>query len=178
MKNKKIVKKLIILLLLICICILGTLLYISDKDLEEVAVDPASHLTEDEKFVLKNEALEEIITGEEVKFVKETSDGTRQNTSNKIQEKHLIEGMDGLEIISLALTGNNGNSTLVAKVKNTTGNDIGDKMVTLEFRKENGQYDIEVGIYIPTIPAGQEMDVTTVATLDFINTYDYTAVAK
>ena len=105
------------------------------------------------------------------KYVEETVEGLRVNTSDKIKE---IKNIDGIEIKIEQLTSINNYTTILGTLKNTTDKQIVESDIVLivyddkgnELAKEN------IGKVIPTLAENQEMDLNISIIEDYANAYD------
>lgn len=112
---------------------------------------------------------ESMLTGS--KYVEETVEGLRVNTSDKIKE---IKKIDGIEIKIEQLTSLNNYTTILGTLKNTTDKVIEETDIILvvyddkgnELAKEN------IGKVIPTLSENQEMDLNISIIQDYANAYD------
>lgn len=108
-------------------------------------------------------------------FVNTLSDGTKVNTSNKLAETKII---DGLEVSNIRLTEKNNLSKILATVKNPTTQDKGGYAVTIKLLDKNGDVLKEIEAYIDKVKAGDTVTLNTAATVDFANAYDFTITKK
>ena len=155
---KKSEKKMILILVLVSIFIIGVIYVVTRPKKEEN----------------KNENNIENIVKEE--FVKVQEDGTKVNISNKLKEE---EDLDGLKIRNIRLTENNGQSTLLADVTNTTSTDVKDAFfvnITL-LDKEGKEIDTILGIITP-VKAGQTITLNAGIEENYANAYDFKVVKK
>lgn len=105
------------------------------------------------------------------KYVEETVKGLRVNTSNKIKETKIL---DGIEIKIEQLTALNNYTTILGTLKNTTDKKIHESDIILivyddkgnELAKEN------IGKVIPTLAENQEIDLNISIINDYANAYD------
>lgn len=112
---------------------------------------------------------ESMLTGS--KYVEETLEGLRLNTSDKIKE---TKTLDGIEIKIEQLTSLNNYTTILGTLKNTTDKVIEETDIILvvyddkgnELAKEN------IGKVIPTLSENQEMDLNISIIQDYANAYD------
>lgn len=155
---KKSEKKMILILVLVSIFIIGVIYVVTRPKKEEN----------------KNENNIENIVKEE--FVKVQEDGTKVNISNKLKEE---KDLDGLKIRNIRLTENNGQSTLLADVTNTTSTDVKDAFfvnITL-LDKEGKEIDTILGIITP-VKAGQTITLNAGIEENYANAYDFKVVKK
>ena len=108
-------------------------------------------------------------------YVSILSDGTRQNKSTKIKEAKRLEV---LEISNMNITTKDNLSTVIANVKNTSNETVGEFLVNLKFVDKEGKEIISIDAYVNRLGAGEEGQITTQATADFANSYDYEIIRK
>ncbi len=108
-------------------------------------------------------------------FVEVKSDGTKINTSNKLAETKMI---DGLEVSNIRLTEKNNTSRILATVKNTSGVQKGGYAVKIVLLNKQGQTIKEIEAYIDKVASGDTVTLNTAATVDFANAYDFTITKK
>lgn len=108
-------------------------------------------------------------------FVEVKSDGTKINTSNKLAETKMI---DGLEVSNIRLSEKNNTSRILATVKNTSGVQKGGYAVKIALLNKQGQTIKEIEAYIDKVASGDTVTLNTAATVDFANAYDFTITKK
>ena len=108
-------------------------------------------------------------------FVNTLSDGTKVNTSNKLAETKII---DGLEVSNIRLTEKNNLSKILATVKNPTTQEKGGYAVTIKLLDKNGETIKEIESYIDKVKSEDTVTLNTAATVDFANAYDFTITKK
>ena len=108
-------------------------------------------------------------------FVNTLSDGTKVNTSNKLAETKII---DGLEVSNIRLTEKNNLSKILATVKNPTTQEKGGYAVTIKLLDKNGETIKEIEAYIDKVKSEDTVTLNTAATVDFANAYDFTITKK
>lgn len=104
-------------------------------------------------------------------FVDKLEDGTRLNTSNKLQETKTFEGM---EISNLQLTENNNVTLLLGTITNKSTTKQGGFPVNIKLVDKNGNEIITVVGYIEELKPGESTQLSTSATFDYANAYDFT----
>lgn len=120
----------------------------------------------------------EIIDQEETQnqeYVNILEDGTKLNTSNKLQETKII---DGLEITDIQLTEKENVTVLLATVKNNTEETKGGYPVNIKILDRSGQEIIIIAGYIGEIKAGESLQLNSSATFDYANAYDFEITKK
>lgn len=113
------------------------------------------------------------VSGEE--YVKILSDGTRVNTSDKLAESKMI---DGLEISNIRLTEKNNISKILATVKNGSNQTKGGYKIKITLVDKNSNTIKEIESYIDPVEPGETVTLNTSATEDFANAYDFTVTKK
>ena len=106
---------------------------------------------------------------EEEGYVQILEDGTRVNRSKKIKEKKHVEGLD---IENIQLTEKDNVSVMIADVKNTTKEQKGDFLVSIQLLDGKGQEMIVIDGYIPKLEAGETTQLNVQTTLDYSDAYD------
>lgn len=147
-----------LLLLIVVAIIIIVVISVTRKDKE--VVDVQQNPTE-------NKVVEE--------FVDVLQDGTKLNNSETLSK---TKKLDGLEISNIQLTYNNGISTLLADVKNTTKSTIDSyELYIVIYDKANNVIAKVPGI-IDTIEPGQTAQLNTSVTADYANAYDFSVEKK
>ena len=121
----------------------------------------------------KDENTEENKVVEE--FVQVLEDGTRLNTSTKLNE---MKKFEGLEFGNIQLTNSNGQSVLLADVKNTTQAETGLMLVNVTLIDKNGNELGTVGGIISPLKPGESKQFNTSMTIDYANAYDFKVTKK
>ena len=155
MKNNE--KKGIAILVIVAIIIIGIIFFATRGKKEEVA----------ENTTENNAPVEE--------FVQVLEDGTKLNTSTKLSE---IKKVNGIEFGNIQLTMQNGQSVLLANVKNTTTTATELTAVDITLLDKEGNTIVKVGGLIAPLEAGEETQFNTSMTLDYANAYDFKVEIK
>ena len=121
----------------------------------------------------KDENTEENKVVEE--FVQVLEDGTRLNTSTKLNE---MKKFEGLEFGNIQLTNSNGQSVLLADVKNTTQAETGLMLVNVTLIDKNGNELGTVGGIISPLKPEESKQFNTSMTIDYANAYDFKVTKK
>ena len=103
-------------------------------------------------------------------FVQVLEDGTKLNTSEQLKT---TKNMDGLEITNIQLTEQNGQSVLIADVRNTTETEtgvIGINIIILD--KQENEIGKMPGIIAP-LTAGETKQLNVGITEDYSNAYNF-----
>ena len=108
-------------------------------------------------------------------FVQVLEDGTRLNTSTKLKE---MKKFEGLEFGNIQLTNSNGQSVLLADVKNTTSAETGLMLVNVTLYDKNGNELGTVGGIISPLKPGESKQFNTSMTIDYANAYDFKVTKK
>ena len=108
-------------------------------------------------------------------FVQVLEDGTRLNTSTKLNE---MKKFEGLEFGNIQLTNLNGQSVLLADVKNTTSAETGLMLVNVTLIDKNGNELGTVGGIISPLKPGESKQFNTSMTIDYANAYDFKITKK
>lgn len=108
-------------------------------------------------------------------FVEILDDGTKLNTSNKLKETKMI---DGMEITNFQLTENNNVTLLLGTITNKSQDVKGDYPVSIKILDKEGKEIITVGGYIGELQPGQSTQLNCSATFDYANAYDFEITKK
>lgn len=106
---------------------------------------------------------------EENKYVTILSDGTKENTSEKLKEK---KSFDGLEITDIKLTENNQKTTLTGTITNNTNKIKGDYIVNAIFVDSKGNELAEMSFYVKQLQSGESTVLNAATTFDYSNAYN------
>lgn len=160
MKGKEIMIVSIIIIILLIIIIVGRV----SKNKDEVVPGNIENI---------NEIISDIAGGNKEKlgeYEKETIDGTKVNTSNKLSE---TKTLDGLEISNIKLVENGNLSKLTADVKNPTSGTLGDYEVKITLIDKERKELVTIAGYIDKVEAGDTVELNTSVTVDVANAYDF-----
>ena len=122
-----------------------------------------------------SEIKNDIVQENKEEYVQVLDDGTKLNTSTKLNE---IKTVNGMQIGNIQLTTTNGETTLLADVKNNTGKDIGLTAIDIILYNKNGEELVKFGGVIGNVKAGETVKLQSSTTLDFANAYDFKVVIK
>ena len=156
MKKKE--KQMILVLIIVGVIILGIIYFVTRPKEEEGTVNDVAE---------QNEVVEE--------FVQVLEDGSKLNTSTKLNE---TKNVDGLEIGNIQLSMVGGETTLFADVKNNTGSDLGVTAIDIILLDKNEEEIVTIGGVIGDVKAGESVRLEASTTLDFANAYDFKVVIK
>lgn len=132
----------------------------NNKDKQEVATETK---TQEQTTIAQEE------------FVNILEDGTRLNTSEKLQETKIIEG---LEISDLQLTQKDNVTLLLGTITNTSTTTQGGYPVEIKVIDKEGNEITTVSAYIGTVEPGKTTQLNTSATFDYANAYDLNIAKK
>ena len=155
MKEKE--KRGLIILILVAIAIITTLAIITNRKGKEVNSDSTE----------ENKVVEE--------FVQVLEDGTKLNTSTKLSETKIV---DGLKIGNIQLTMQNGQSVLLADAENDTGKDIDIMLLDIILLDKNGNELTTIAGIVGDLKAGEKQQLNSSVTSDYANAYDFRVVIK
>ncbi len=155
MKKKE--KRGLLILILVAIAIITTLAIITNRKGKEVNSDATE----------ENEVVEE--------FVQVLEDGTKLNTSTKLSETKIV---DGLKIGNIQLTMQNGQSVLLADAENDTGKDIDIMLLDIILLDKNGNELTTIAGIVGDLKAGEKQQLNSSVTSDYANAYDFRVVIK
>ena len=156
MKKKE--KQMILVVIIVGVIILGIIYFVTRPKEEEGTVNDVAE---------QNEVVEE--------FVQVLEDGSKLNTSTKLNE---TKNVDGLEIGNIQLSMVGGETTLFADVKNNTGSDLGVTAIDIILLDKNEEEIVTIGGVIGDVKAGESVRLEASTTLDFANAYDFRVVIK
>lgn len=140
------------LILLIAITIIVIIIFIATRGKKK-----------EENIVEENNTAKE-------EFVQVLDDGTKLNISTKLNEAKKV---NGLEFGNIQLTERDGQSVLLADVKNNTANATELTLVDVTLLDKEGNTIVTVGGIIAPLEAGESTQFNTSMTLDYANAYDF-----
>ena len=108
-------------------------------------------------------------------YVQVLEDGTKLNTSTKLKETKML---DSLEIGNIQLTNKNGQSVLLADVKNTGSMETQVMLINIVLLDENGTEITTVPGIISPLKAGERTQLNTSIQQDYTGIYDFRVVKK
>ena len=109
------------------------------------------------------------------KYVNVLADGTKLNTSNKLNKTRKV---DGIEISGIQLTHKNGISVLLATARNVSEVDKGMTVIEITlYDDKNNILEIVEGIVSP-VKAGESTQINMGLSADYANAYDFTVKSK
>ncbi len=159
---KKSERRMILVLILVAVIVIAVLVNVRNKNNDADDVVDNSSVAENggEK---PNEEIGE--------FVEVLDDGTKMNTSDKLAE---TKTFSNYEVSNIQLTESNGQSLILADVKNigTTKADV--VLIDITLLDKEGQEIVTIGGIIGDVEPGQTVQLNSSATTDFSNAYDFT----
>ncbi len=120
----------------------------------------------------KEEIQEKTMTPSD-EFVQQLNDGTRLNTSDKLHETKKIEEM---EISDFQVTEKNNMTLLLANITNTSDTKQGGYPVSIKVVDKQGNEIITLAAFIGELEPGQSTQLSTSATFDYANAYDFSII--
>lgn len=118
----------------------------------------------------KKEKVEEENIAVTEEFVDVLEDGTRLNTSNKLQETKKI---DGMEITNFQLTEKDNITVLLGTVTNVSDTTKGGYPVNAKVIDKQGYEIITIDAFLGPLEPGKSTQFSTSATFDYANAYDF-----
>ena len=110
----------------------------------------------------------------EEKYVTELADGTKLNNSEELNNTHTYKG---IEISNIQFTSKNGNSVLLADVRNTGSTAFESEEATIVLIGENNE-EREIGLLLPSLGVGESKQINSIVTADVVNVKDFRVEAK
>lgn len=108
-------------------------------------------------------------------FVNVLEDGTRLNTSDKLHQKKTF---DGMEITNFQLTEKDNVTLLLGTITNTSDTARGGYPVNITVKDKQGNEIITVAGFIGELEPGKSTQLSTSATFDYANAYDFEITKK
>ena len=121
----------------------------------------------------KNETIENNTVVEE--FVEVLEDGTRLNTSSKLDETKKFEG---LEISNLQITEKDNVTLLLGTITNVSQTKQGGYPINIKLIDKDGNEIITIVAIIGELEPGESTQLSTNAISDFANAYDFIITRK
>lgn len=160
MKSKE--KKVILILVVITI-IIAILVKVKNASNEKLAEELAS-----KDDVVSTEDTDKLVEDE---FIDVASDGTRVNTSSKLAETKKV---GDYEVSNIQLTELNGQSTLLADVKNTGSDKKDVTLIDITLLDKEGEEISTIGGIVGDIEPGETTQLNASVTTNVANAYDFT----
>lgn len=99
--------------------------------------------------------------------VRINSDGVKENTSSQLLEE---QNINGIIINNIKLTYVNGESTIIADLKNDTGKDIQELgLVYIKVKDETGTVVREMSVYVMSVKSGETIKINAGITSEIVN---------
>ena len=108
-------------------------------------------------------------------FVQVLEDGTKLNTSTKLNESRDV---NGFKFENIQFTEQNGQSVLLADVTNNTGKATDYTLVDVILLDKTGKEIVKLGGIISPLQPGEKTQFNMSTTLDYANSYDFKIVIK
>lgn len=109
------------------------------------------------------------------KYVNILEDGTKLNSSVHFQTSKMFESM---EITDIQLTEKDGVSLLIANVKNNTQETKGGYPIRITMLDDKQNEIATIEAYLKELKPGESTQLSTSATQDFANSYDFEITKK
>lgn len=155
-KNEK-----IIILILLVVLVIAIIIFAVNKNKKE----------EDNNENINTET-ENNVTEE---FVQVLEDGTKLNTSTKLNETKQV-GIYKFE--NIQLTEKDGQSLILADVTNTSKNETDAKIVDIKLLDKDGKEIVTIGGIISPLKSGETKQFNSSMSLDYANIYDFEIILK
>ena len=152
--TKKEKKRILILVAIVIVIVVAMVISMSKKGKQQAENNP----TEQNQQVNKEE------------FVQTLDDGTRLNTSTKLQETKRIEG---LELSNFQVTAVNNETQLLGTIKNTSNTTQGDFLANIKVVDKAGKELTTVQVYIKEMKPGETSKLMSSNVFDYANAYDF-----
>lgn len=108
-------------------------------------------------------------------FVQVLEDGTKLNTSTKLNETKQV-GMYKFE--NIQVTEKDGQSLILADVTNTSKNETDAKIVDIKLLDKDGKEIVTIGGIISPLKSGETKQFNSSMSLDYANIYDFEIILK
>ncbi len=109
-------------------------------------------------------------TNDAEEFVEKLEDGTKLNVSEKLSQTKKV---GDYELSNIQVTNKDGQSVLVADVKNTSSAKMNMKFAKVVFLDKEGNEISSTDAIIGDVEAGQTVQLIASVTTDFSNAYDF-----
>ncbi len=162
---KKSEKQMILVLIIVAVIIIAVLVNVRNSRQEKVVNNSTGNTG---TSVQTNPNKSGVTETEE--FVERLEDGTKLNVSEKLAQTKKV---GNYEISNIQITEKNGESRLIADVKNTSNAKIGMKFAKLVLLDKEGKEITSTDAIIGDVEAGQTVQLIASVTTDFSNAYDF-----
>ena len=160
---KKSEKQMILVLIIVAVIIIAVLVNVRNSRQEKVVNNSTGNTG---TSVQTNPNKSGVTETEE--FVERLEDGTKLNVSEKLAQTKKV---GNYEISNIQITEKNGESRLIADVKNTSNAKIGMKFAKLVLLDKEGKEITSTDAIIGDVEAGQTVQLIASVTTDFSNAY-------
>lgn len=155
-KNEKIIISILLLVLVIAIIIFAVNKNKKEEDNNEnINTETENNVTEE--------------------FVQVLEDGTKLNTSTKLNETKQV-GIYKFE--NIQVTEKDGQSLILADVTNTSKNETDAKIVDIKLLDKDGKEIVTIGGIISPLKSGETKQFNSSMSLDYANIYDFEIILK
>lgn len=155
-KNEK-----IIILILLVVLVIAIIVFTVNKNKKE------ENNNENVNTETENNVTEE--------FVQVLEDGTKLNTSTKLNETKQV-GIYKFE--NIQVTEKDGQSLILADVTNTSKNETDAKIVDIKLLDKDGKEIVTIGGIISPLKSGETKQFNSSMSLDYANIYDFEIILK
>lgn len=128
-------------------------------------------------FIIKNnvhtDTIEQNQTAEE--FVQTLDDGTKLNTSTKLNEN---KNINGLQIGNIQLKREDNKTTLLADVENVTDKTINEKYLDIILIDKEAKILTTIPAITVKLEPGEKTQLNIGTQLDYVNAYDFRIIEK
>mgnify|MGYP004452177387 FL=1 len=128
-------------------------------------------------FIIKNnvhtDTIEQNQTSEE--FVQTLDDGTKLNTSTKLNEN---KNINGLQIGNIQLKREDNKTTLLADVENVTDKTINEKYLDIILIDKEAKILTTIPAITVKLEPGEKTQLNIGTQLDYVNAYDFRIIEK
>ena len=120
-----------------------------------------------------NETMNEVVSDE--KYVTQLNDGTKVNNS---EELNTTKKYKELEITNIQFTSQNGNSVLLATVKNTANTKSENEILKISIIGENDEILAEPLVSVSELAPGASRQLNVIVTADIVNAKNFRIEAE
>lgn len=146
--------KIFIILLILGVLILGVIYFIIKNNVHTDTIE-------------QNQTLEE--------FVQTLDDGTKLNTSTKLNEN---KNINGLQIGNIQLKREDNKTTLLADVENVTDKTINEKYLDIILIDKEAKILTTIPAITVKLEPGEKTQLNIGTQLDYVNAYDFRIIEK
>ena len=159
---KKSERRMVLILIIVAVIIIAVLVKIRNGKDAKIENDPNAQGTQ---------VAEDQETQEPEEFVEVLEDGTKLNKSDKLSETKTV---GNYEISNIQLTEKDGQSLILADVKNIGETKSEVTLIDITLLDKDGNEIITIGGIIGDAEPGATVQLNAAATTDFANAYDFT----